>query len=242
MLKNLVITCDSEEEEKEVLKILEKHGNEWNSGKKATKSAFFRDWKKNYCLMVCNDGAIVWGNGKVYENGESSPIAKNVRVITAEEFVKEYAKNQCIVIYRNGSETIALDKTTGKKAVAHCHPDDAYDIYVGAKLALDRLTDGTGVETPQHVNCKCSTVTEVKRKARVGEYVKIVNACGYDYKNGDILEIISTRKVLENIVPYYGTESGQYLWGYEYVVLEGYKPEEKPEENPKQNNVDHPAH
>ena len=47
--------------------------------------------------------------------------------------------NERIVIYRNGSETIALDKTTGKKAVATCSPEDEYDLCTGAKIALERL-------------------------------------------------------------------------------------------------------
>jgi hypothetical protein len=30
---------------------------------------------------------------------------------------------------------------TGKKGVARCHPDDAFDFYSGAKLALERLKE-----------------------------------------------------------------------------------------------------
>lgn len=48
--------------------------------------------------------------------------------------------NETIVIYRKGNETIALDKSTGKKAVAKCSPQDKFDFYTGAKLALERLT------------------------------------------------------------------------------------------------------
>lgn len=48
--------------------------------------------------------------------------------------------NECIVIYRKGDETIALDKRTGKKAVAKCSPEDEYDFTTGAKLAFERLT------------------------------------------------------------------------------------------------------
>ena len=45
-----------------------------------------------------------------------------------------------IVIYQKENQTIALNKVTGKKAVARCHPDDEFDFEVGAKLAFQRLT------------------------------------------------------------------------------------------------------
>lgn len=44
-----------------------------------------------------------------------------------------------IVIYMKGNQVIALDKATGKNAVAKCHPDDEFDFYIGAKLAFERL-------------------------------------------------------------------------------------------------------
>lgn len=47
--------------------------------------------------------------------------------------------NETIVIYRKDNETIALDKRTGKKAVAKCSPEDTYNFETGAKLAFDRL-------------------------------------------------------------------------------------------------------
>lgn len=51
----------------------------------------------------------------------------------------ERKPNECIVIYRKDSDVIALDKRTGKKAVAKCSPDDEFDFNIGAKLAFERL-------------------------------------------------------------------------------------------------------
>lgn len=52
----------------------------------------------------------------------------------------EKLKNETIVIYRKGDETIALDKRTGEKAIAKCNLwEDAYDFKTGAKIAFDRL-------------------------------------------------------------------------------------------------------
>lgn len=80
-------------------------------------------------------------NGYICYTKYNEPQYKEV--ITAEEFLKE--DKACIVIYRNGDETVALDKTTGKKAVAKCSPEDTYDFYTGAQLAFERLT---GKEEP----------------------------------------------------------------------------------------------
>ena len=48
--------------------------------------------------------------------------------------------NETIVIYRKDLKVIALDKSTGKKAIARCCPEDTFDFETGAKLAFERLT------------------------------------------------------------------------------------------------------
>lgn len=50
--------------------------------------------------------------------------------------------NETIVIYRKDREVIAVDKTTGYKAIARCNPADEYDFRIGAKLAFERLMNG----------------------------------------------------------------------------------------------------
>lgn len=54
----------------------------------------------------------------------------------------ERCGNETIVIYRKDNEVIALDKRTGKKAIAKCSPEDTFDFNIGAKLAFDRLMNG----------------------------------------------------------------------------------------------------
>lgn len=127
-----------------------------------------------------------------------------------------------IVIYRNDNKVVALDKSTGEKAEAKCNPADEFDFRTGAKLAFNRLM-GEDVKIDNGVR-------EVKRKAKVGEYVKIVDAHPYliPYKYGDIFKVISTSKpgvVIEKD----GTPVTS-AWHREYVVLENYKPEEKAQE------------
>lgn len=130
-------------------------------------------------------------------------------------------QNETIVIYRNDNKVVALDKSTGEKAEAKCNPADEFDFRTGAKLAFNRLM-GEDVKPDNGVR-------EVKRKAKVGEYIKIVDAQPYliPYKNGDIFKVISTNKpgvVIEKD----GTPVTS-AWHREYVVLENYKPEKEPE-------------
>ena len=125
-----------------------------------------------------------------------------------------------IVIYRNDNKVVALDKSTGEKAEANCNPADEFDFRTGAKLAFNRLM-GEDAKPDNGVR-------EVKRKAKVGEYIKVVYAmpCLIPYKNGDIFKV--------NCVTTSGcickkSEENGGLWHKEYVVLENYEPEKEPE-------------
>ena len=125
-----------------------------------------------------------------------------------------------IVIYRNDNKVVALDKSTGEKAEANCNPADEFDFRTGAKLAFNRLM-GEDAKPDNGVR-------EVKRKAKVGEYIKVVYAmpCLIPYKNGDIFKV--------NCVTTSGcickkSEENVDLWHKEYVVLENYEPEKEPE-------------
>lgn len=130
------------------------------------------------------------------------------------------AKQETIVIYRKDNKVVALDKSTGEKAEAKCNPADEFDFRTGAKLAFNRLMG----EDVKPDNC----VREVKRKAKVGEYVKVVNEKSVfnTYKNGEIFKVTYVTKsgcICKNSEKQYG------LWHEEYVVLENYKPEKEPE-------------
>ena len=53
----------------------------------------------------------------------------------------ELVKPEKIIIYRNGAEVVAKNTATGKTGVARCNPADESDFNIGAKLALERLTN-----------------------------------------------------------------------------------------------------
>ena len=129
-------------------------------------------------------------------------------------------QNETIVIYRNDNKVVALDKSTGEKAEAKCNPADEFDFRTGAKLAFNRLM-GEDVKSDNGVR-------EVKRKAKVGEYVKIVDAKPFliPYENGEIFRVIGVKSATCEV-----ENSGKrcLTWHREYVVLENYKPEKKDE-------------
>ena len=50
-----------------------------------------------------------------------------------------------INISTDGNKVIAINEETGKNGVARCHPDDEFNFYTGAKIALARLEEA---ETP----------------------------------------------------------------------------------------------
>lgn len=59
--------------------------------------------------------------------------------LPAESRFFEKIGNETIAIYRDDNEVTALDKSTGKKAIARCNPTDEFDFHIGAKLAFSRL-------------------------------------------------------------------------------------------------------
>ena len=129
----------------------------------------------------------------------------------------------------NGNATILFKD--GKKYVTKCDTSDTYDREKGLLTVLAKA-NGYNYEAIQEmlknatIQGKDMQVCEVRRRAEVGEYVKIINANGNynDYRNGDILKIIIADEYVR-----YGWELWQFLYDTEYVVLENYKPKEKKE-------------
>lgn len=136
--------------------------------------------------------------------------------------------SETIVIYRNDNKVIALDKSTGEKAEAKCNPADEFDFRTGAKLAFNRLM-GEDVKLDNGVR-------EVKRKAKVGEYIKIVDAKPLliPYENGEIFRVIG---IGNEGCKGKNSVKNCYVWHREYVVLENYKPEKAQEQNDSEIHV-----
>lgn len=175
------------------------------------------DFSKNYDNVLVKFGGWNEGHdGRGYTESGKTYYGKHCWYFCEEQL--EIIKDETIVIYRKDNKVVALDKSTGKKAEAKCNPADEFDFRTGAKLAFSRLM-GEDVKTDDGVR-------EVKRKAKVGEYIKVVDAHSFfgTYKNGDILKVTDVTSAGCKCEVSDALSPG--LWHEEYVVLENYKPEE----------------
>lgn len=189
----------------------------------------FKVGERYKCGMILDNGAVIEiteinGDFVSYKDVVRETFGRKVfeiGSIFSDNLEKvEKVESETIVIYRNDNKVIALDKSTGEKAEANCNPADEFDFRTGAKLAFNRLM-GEDVKPDNGVR-------EVKRKAKVGEYIKIVDAKPFliPYENGEIFRVIGVKNAtceVENSV------KRCHTWHSEYVVLENYKPEKKDE-------------
>ena len=91
-------------------------------------------------------------------------------------------QDEVIVIYRKDDSVIALNKATGEKTTARCHPDDKFDFEIGAKVAFDRLV-GSKEPEPKYYS---------------GKLVCIGVIPGYAYTLGKIYEVQNGVICLDN--------------------------------------------
>lgn len=140
-----------------------------------------------------------------------------------EEANIELLRLPSIHITTDGKTTHAVLKEGGKvskRAKAVCSPRDEFDFETGARIALDRLV-GNPVDAPP------GTVREVKRPAKVGDWVKFIKDHGGKLTPGSIHRVESER---DGTLFFPGDFMGYMCSNHDiYVVLEGYTPEpEKP--------------
>lgn len=187
--------------------------------KKGQKKGIVVDFSKDYENVLVKFGGWNEGHdGRGRTESGKTYYGKHCWYFCEEQL--EIIKDETIVIYRNDNKVVALDKSTGEKAEANCNPADEFDFRTGAKLAFNRLM-GEDVKPDNGVR-------EVKRKAKVGEYIKIIDAKPLliSYENGEIFRVIGIGNVgckVKNSV------KSCYVWHEEYVVLENYKLEKEPE-------------
>lgn len=179
------------------------------------------DFSKDYDNVLVKFGGWNEGHdGRDYTESGKTYYGKHCWYFCEEQL--EIIKDETIVIYRKDNKVVALDKSTDEKAEAKCNPADEFDFRTGARLAFNRLM-GEDVKPGNGVR-------EVKRKAKVGEYIKVVDAHSIfgTYKNGDILKVTDVTSAGCECEGSDALSPG--LWHEEYVVLENYKPEENDSE------------
>lgn len=205
---------------KDFLELCAKHRLRWASGEKANEFTIDFDIFERGIVIIHEERP----NGMRLAYVVPSFAGDGVPIIDYKDFVDEKALNcyQILIDY-SGTTTTATMVINGrvvKIAIARRNPADKFDWKKGAALAFERLWD-----SPRKAEKK-PEVREVKRYAKPGEYIKIVNADDFNdenYHNGDIFQVTRCYQgKRDGWVNVKGTSIAMYP--NEYVVLEGYRP------------------
>lgn len=187
----------------DLMKEAERQGYKWASG---SNPANYNGFKYESKTVICfhDDKRITYMN---FDRCKGNKIP--------EWHVKKKSDATIVMhLIKDGKTVVKL--SDGRVGVAFCSPEDTFDEYEGVRLATARAY---GKEPP----AKKSKVKEVKRRAKVGEYIKIVNVNDCRYKNGDIFKV-EERGTFIGVCASNETCKRIYIRDSEYVVLEGYKP------------------
>lgn len=156
---------------------------------------------------------------------------KIIQLSDLEEFVTQ-CENYEIHITNKQNKTYGVMKSNGviiKKVETTKHPLDDFSFEVASDVIMDRLFDRQ-IKATNPLEIK-----EVKRRAKVGEWVKVINAGIVpktnevpDYRNGSILQVVAIDDNYKDAV-FYGTDTADYdmekiICRNEYIVLENYMP------------------
>lgn len=158
------------------------------------------------------NGKLTYDNGRKCFGDYYSVEKLNKNMQSQFELVTD---NKEITIRQKGRKVIAVMTEDGKyvkSAKAKCSPTDVYDFEVGAKLAFSRLM---GEDT---------SIREVKRPAKVGEWIRVTSESGHDNGKG-IFEVTGLGPNNDGWV-YVNGQTRNIIRIDQYVVLENYQPEE----------------
>ena len=180
---NYAMHCKTEEEAKIFCRYLNSVGRRWGSGHSYISMTNWDDYGPNTCYSF-NSGTYC---DKIYyltHNCYTIPEFSDF------EWDNKNTKRKPVIIYRNGQDVIALDKETGEKAVAKCHPNDEFDFAIGAKIAFGRLYHSQDyISEGNEAKCKPKfqvgdRVRCIKRDYEIGG-INIVNELGVIRETGD---------------------------------------------------------
>lgn len=166
---NYAMHCKTEEEAKIFCRYLDSVGRRWVNG---TSYMSRTNWSV-YSPDTCYDF-----NGGTYCDKRYFLARSYYTILEFSDFEwdNKNTKRKPVIIYQNGQDVIALDKETGEKAVAKCHPNDKFDFAIGAKIAFGRLYHSQDYISEGN-EAKC------KPKFQVGDRVRCIKR---DYEIGGI--------------------------------------------------------
>lgn len=166
---NYAMHCKTEEEAKIFCRYLDSVGRRWGSGHSYISMTNWDDYGPNTCYSF-NSGTYC---DKIYYLTHN---CYTILEFSDFEWDNKNTKRKPVIIYQNGQDVIALDKETGEKAVAKCHPNDEFDFAIGAKIAFGRLYHSQDY-IPEGNKAKC------KLEFQVGDRVRCIKK---DYEIGGI--------------------------------------------------------
>lgn len=164
---NYAMHCKTEEEAKIFCRYLDSVGRRWGSGHSYISMTNWDDYGPNTCYSF-NSGTYC---DKIYYLTHN---CYTILEFSDFEWDNKNTKRKPVIIYQNGQDVIALDKETGEKAVAKCHPNDEFDFAIGAKIAFGRLYHSQDY-IPEGNKAKC------KLEFQVGDRVRCIKK---DYESG----------------------------------------------------------
>ena len=182
---------------------------------KGYKGVVVEDEHANSGLVLCrfknfkgHNGNGCTKRGKDYDTSDHYYVfPKEIKLI----------KDETIVIYRKDDKVIALDKRTGKKTEAKCHPDDEFNFETGAKLAFERLLE----EPEQYYNGKI-VFTKGDTVFKTGHIYKIVDGKIKNPESGELYPSGFAFKLLEDVKKYFNGYTGSKTrrkWSYKNLEL-----------------------
>lgn len=193
----------------DLMKEAERQGYKWASGSNPAK---YNGFKYESKTVICFHNDKCRPKRMTYMNFDRCKGNK-----VPEWHVKKKSEVTIVMhLIKDGKTVIKL--SDGRVGVAFCSPEDTFDEYEGVRLATARAY---GKEPP----AKKSKVKEVNRRAKVGEYIKIVNKPAFcvSYENGEIFKVECITPLGSAVVDL-GNSFHMPMHEEEYVVLEGYKP------------------
>lgn len=208
----------------EFLKMCEARGLKWISGHKAADFKPSDMYGENMCIAYgCIFSGLSYGPHETYAQ-------KGLMIVRFCEISDKRRDRYQIIIDCDGDTTTAKMIINGKEvkaARAKRNPDDSFNWKLAASLAFNRLWGEKKAAKPE----KEPTYREVKRHAKVGEFIKIVKpALAFSrYRDGEILQVKEFYlggRPGTILFRYNPADKDGYIqiWPEEYVVLEGYKP------------------
>lgn len=129
-MKDTKIRCRNAKETEDVLKVIEERHPEvkWSSGSKPTK---FNPFNDDGGFLRIQDDRISFA---MFDEVRDNEFAN---AMSAKRFLRR--QNSTVHIHKSGNWVIAYESKTGRHGIAKCSPEDKFDFYTGAKLALARL-------------------------------------------------------------------------------------------------------